>query len=97
MSYYPFSDYSFVKFVKSHIAGKKYDAVLVNKKTGRLSMIPFGDSAYEQFKDKTGLGIYSHLDHGDQKRKKAYVTRHAKDIKPSNYSAGYFSMQYLWD
>lgn len=97
MTYYLFSDYSFVKFVKSNTAGKKYDAILRNKKTGSLSKIHFGDSSYQQFKDRTGLGLYSHLDHNDQKRKTAYMTRHAKDIKPLNYSAGYFSMRYLWD
>lgn len=97
MTYYPFSDYSLVKFVKSHKAGKKYDAVLRNKKTGGMSKIPFGDSSYQQFRDKTGLGLYTHLNHNDQKRKTAYRLRHNKDIKQNNYSAGYFSMRYLWD
>jgi hypothetical protein len=97
MPYYPFSDYSFIKFTKSHKAGKKYNAILRNKKTGGTVKIPFGDLSYEQFKDKTGLGLYTHLDHRDTKRKRAYKIRHDKDVRPNNYSAGYFSMKYLWD
>ena len=49
------NDYRFIKFVKSHLAGKKYDAVLMNKKTERLRYVPFGDSSMEQYKDSTGL------------------------------------------
>tara|TARA_A100001015_G_C14678647_1_gene589810 strand:- start:66 stop:293 length:228 start_codon:yes stop_codon:yes gene_type:complete len=37
----------------------------------------FGDSRYEQYKDSTGLGIYSHLDHMDKTRRSNYYKRHS--------------------
>ena len=35
---------------------KKYNAVLLNKKERR---VPFGQRGYQQYKDSTGLGIYT--------------------------------------
>jgi|APFre7841882793_1041355.scaffolds.fasta_scaffold97385_2 hypothetical protein len=94
--YYPTSEYKLTGFVKSNTENKKYDAVLKNKKTGKLTHVPFGDSRYEQYKDSTGLGAYTSKDHGDPNRRKLYKMRHQKDLKPNNYSAGYFSYYYLW-
>ena len=53
---YSKKDYKFVKFERSHLPAKKYNAVLQNKKTKRLVKVPFGASAYEQFKDSTMSG-----------------------------------------
>jgi hypothetical protein len=105
--YYSHADYKFLRFEKSKKEGKKYNAVLIrrtpnpNKKTGREVRVPFGDKNYEQYKDTTGLGLYSHLNHLDSKRRTAYRIRHAKDGKalPSKegyYSPGAFSMSVLW-
>ena len=96
MAYFPFVSYSFVKFEKSKSLGKKYDAILLNKKTERTSRVPFGQLGYEQYKDSTGLGLYTHMNHLDPRRRTSYKLRHAGDIKTGNYSAGYFSMKYLW-
>lgn len=68
---------------------KKYMAVF---KDGRPT-VHFGDNRYEQFKDQTKLGSYSHLDHGDVKRRRAYYARHGK---AKLYSAKWFSHKYLW-
>ena len=65
--------------------------------------IHFGDSQMQQFRDTTPLKLYSHLDHGDEKRKKSYLAR-AKGIKDKNgnltykdkNSANYFSIRFLW-
>jgi hypothetical protein len=65
--------------------------------------IHFGNKNYQQFKDRTGLGLYSHLDHGDEKRRKSYLAR-AKGIKNKNGNltwnnpqyANYYSVRYLW-
>lgn len=92
----PMSDYEFVRFEKSTRPKKKYDAFFTNLKTGRIKKLSFGDPAYQQFKDTTGLGLYSHLDHGDKYRKMAYHKRHLKDIEPEMWSPGYLSMRYLW-
>ena len=95
-SYYPMSEYKFVKFRRSQTKGKKYDAILENKETKRTVTIPFGDNSMEQYKDTTGLGLYNHKNHNDNKRRKAYIARHSVYIKPNMYSAGWYSMNFLW-
>lgn len=50
--------YKFINFENSHIKTKKYNAVL-QKKTGKYVRVPFGARGYEQYKDSTGLGLYS--------------------------------------
>lgn len=67
-----------------------------NKATGREVHVPFGDKNYEHYKDTTGLGLYSNLNHLDSKRRTAYRIRHAKDAKEGYYSPGAFAMRYLW-
>jgi hypothetical protein len=74
---------------------KKYTAVLEDKRTGRRYEVHFGDRNYQHYKDNTGLGIWSHLDHGDVKRRRAYHSRHRYD-KLNEYSPGHFSYYYLW-
>ena len=97
---YAKKEYSFIKFERSHLKNKKYNAVLARKlpsgKTGREVRVPFGDSRYQQYKDSTGLGLYSHLDHGDKARRAAYRLRHKKDIDPENYSPGNYALNFLW-
>jgi len=90
------NEYSLKGFRKSKSKNKKYDALLVNKKTGRSKTIPFGDKRYQHYKDSTGLGLYSNLNHGDKERRKKYKQRHQGFIKQGQYSAAYFSMRYLW-
>lgn len=75
-------------FKKSTRKNKKYD---VFDKNGKY-ITSFGDSRYQQYKDK--IGLYSHLDHKDPKRRKLYYQRHGKKAKP--LSAKYFSHKYLW-
>ena len=61
-------------------------------KNGKKRLIHFGDSRYQQFKDK--IGHYKNLDHNDKKRKDLYYKRHG----PSNdiTSSKYYSHKYLW-
>ena len=49
---------------------KKYNALLKEKKTGKIVKISFGDKRYQQFEDKV-LKVYSHLNHYDKKRRDA--------------------------
>ena len=84
-------------FSKSTRKGKKYSVVTPLGKT-----IHFGQLAYKQYKDTTGLGLYSHLDHLDESRRKNYLSR-AKGIKNKNglawtdkESPNYYSVHYLW-
>ena len=96
MSYFPKTEFSLKKFQKSNRKNKKYDAVLINKINNKFVNVPFGDSRYEQYKDNTGLKLYSSKDHGDKKRRDSYKSRHSKDVREGYYSPGYFSLNYLW-
>ena len=96
MSYFPYSDYKLKSFERSNTKNKKYNAILVNKLTKKIKRVPFGDSRYEQYRDITGLGLYSSKDHNDKTRRNLYRQRHAKDLKDNYFSAGYFSYYYLW-
>ena len=42
MPYFPTDKYTFVKFKRSHLKHKKYDAILKNKDTNRYVNVPFG-------------------------------------------------------
>lgn len=83
-----------IGFRRSKTAGKKYDA-LVRRENGHISYVPFGQLGYAQYKDTTGLGLYSSVDHLDKKRRAAYRARHAGEEK-KKYSPGYFAWNYLW-
>lgn len=73
---------------------KKYKVVLTDTKANTKKTIQFGDNRYGQFSDKTPLRLYSHKNHNDRKRKKAYYNRHK--INYPKYSADWFSKKYLW-
>lgn len=94
--YYKISDYRLIRFQKSKTKFKKYDAILQNRKTNKLYIVPFGQLPYESYRDKTGLNLYPQLLHGDKKRRERYRIRHQKDLKDGYYSPGYFSYFYLW-
>lgn len=87
-------EYKLLRFEKSEIKNKKYDAILRHE-SGKLKRISFGDTRYEHFRDSTGLGLYSNLDHGDRKRQINYLKR-MKKSKDNLFSSSYFSSNYLW-
>ena len=87
-------EYKLLRFEESTTKNKKYDAVIKHT-SGRIKRIPFGDKRYEQFRDSTGLGVYSHLDHGDRKRQINYLKR-MENTKDNLFSSSYFSANYLW-
>ena len=96
MTYFSKLDYKLSRFEISRKQSKKYDAILINKKTNKEKRIPFGDVLYQQYKDRTGLNHYSSKNHNDKKRRHSYRLRHHKDVKIGYFSPGYFSMYYLW-
>jgi len=69
---------------------KKYMALMC--RSGRV--VHFGDNRYQQYRDSTGLNVYTHLNHGDPERRKRYYARHGKKAK--KFSAKWFSHIYLW-
>lgn len=78
-------------FVKSTRKNKKYD-VYEQKQDGLKYLTSFGDVRYQHYKDK--LGLYSHLNHLDKKRRDLYYTRHKKDYP--KYSPDWLSKKLLW-
>jgi len=94
--YYNMDDYDFIRFERSRRKHKKYDAVLLNRKTDMHVRVPYGDVRFSQYKDTSGLGLYSHLDHNDRERRSRYHKRHDAFIRIGYYSPGYFSSKYLW-
>lgn len=89
------------EFKKSTRATKKYMVKVGDKWIhfgAIVNMVPM-----QQFKDSTGLGLYSKYDHGDKKRRDAYRARH-KAIKlkdgtlayKNKNSASYWSYNFLW-
>ena len=85
---------------------KKYTATIKHgKKTRKIN---FGDRRYQQYKDRTPLGLYSRKNHGERKRMQNYFSRHSgtkkrgeaikKEILKSGglYNAKILSHIYLW-
>lgn len=72
---------------------KKYKVEIWNTHK-KLRTVQFGDKRYEQYRDKTPLKLYSHKNHNDLKRRSNYRKRH--NYKKPKYSAGWFSLHYLW-
>tara|TARA_R110000765_G_scaffold418506_1_gene522034 strand:- start:2054 stop:2320 length:267 start_codon:yes stop_codon:yes gene_type:complete len=86
-----------IEFSKSKVKNKKY-AVKYNGKT-----INFGSTINSQFKDTTGLGLYSYLDNNDIKKRKAFRARFSKIknkegqlVYKLKTSPTYWSWHYLW-
>ena len=87
---------------------KKYKVHLKDKKTKRKRTLSFGHKDYQQFKDRTKLQLYKHLNHGERKRMRNYYSRHsgkktrkagiAKEKKKNNgyYTPKLLSHIYLW-
>lgn len=86
------------EFEESTQNKKKYMVV-----TPKGKLVHFGHTDYQQYKDSTRLGIYSHMDHLDKKRRKDYLRR-SKGIKNAQgkltandpESANYYARRYLW-
>ena len=96
------------KFMRGTSKGKKYTAIVENKRTRKNRRISFGAIGYQQYKDRTPLKLYSKNDHGERKRMENYFNRHSgtknrgdairKEINKSNgyYNPKVLSHKYLW-
>jgi len=92
----PADRFRLVRFQKASNRKKKYDAIIEDVVTKRQQKVPFGSSAHEQYRDDTGLGRYTKLNHNDKKRRENYLARHAKTMT-KKFSPSYFAAKYLWD
>jgi hypothetical protein len=87
---------------------KKYTAYVENKATKKTRKIHFGDKRYQQFKDRTSLGLYKSKDHGEKRRQENYYNRHSgrrnrreairKEVRKGkgHYNPKILSHIYLW-
>jgi hypothetical protein len=87
--------FRFIKFQKAKNPLKKYEAIIEDVKTRRRQKVPFGSSIYPQYRDSTGLKLYSRLDHNDEKRRQNYKARH-ESTRHKKWSASWFSDTFLW-
>lgn len=87
-------DWKLIRFRKSSSKNKKYDAIL--KSGDKTFHMAFGDKRYQHYKDSTGLGLYSNLDHNDKKRRSSFIARMKGFVKPGVWSPAYFAIKYLW-
>jgi hypothetical protein len=97
-----------LKIIRPTVKGKKYTAIIVERKTKKERKISFGSIGYSQYKDQTPLKLYSSNNSLDMKRRKAYFNRHSnedtkaealsKEIAKSGgrYNAKILSHKYLW-
>lgn len=72
--------------------GKKYSVIVL--RDGRPTRIHFGDTSYGQFKDATLYGHWAHLDHRDERRRKAWYARHGRTTDID--SALFWAARALW-
>ena len=94
--YYKKTDYKLLGYDRSKRKGKMYDALLERKKDKKIIRVPFGDAKMENYRDLTGLNLYPHLIHGNEKRRKLFRARHKGYLKKGYYSPSYFSYFILW-
>ena len=89
-------DYKFIRFEKSNKINKKYDAIIENKKTKKLIRIPFGQNEMKQYRDSTGLGLYSKYDHNDKKRRELFKKRFTTLKEKQEFNLYYTPLFFSW-
>ncbi len=77
------------EFRRSTRPFKKYMVHVGNK------WVHFGDTRYQQYRDRTPLRLYARLNHGDPARRRNYKARHG-GTRHVKYSASWFADKYLW-
>jgi len=96
MVYLSMDDYKLLGFRKSTKEFKKYDAILSNRKTGKIKYMSFGDNRYDNYRDMTGLDLYPDKIHNDKKRRLLYRLRHHHNVRYGYWSPSWFSFFVLW-
>lgn len=88
-------EWALVRFEKSKKKDKKVQAILKNKKTGAVKILPFGQAGSSTYHNLTKIG--NDPIHQDLKRREAYRRRHYGEGSASRkWSPGYLSWWYLW-
>lgn len=88
--------YTLKGFRPSQSKGKKIDAILQNKETGKAKIVPFGQKGSATYQNKTGVALSSPDSiHSNPQLRKAYRARHAKTAV-NKYSSSWFAYHFLW-
>lgn len=61
---------------KSNKSDKKYEITV--RYNGIIKTIHYGNSNYQQYKDRTPIGAYTEYDHNDEQRRRSYLARASK-------------------
>ena len=91
---YSFFKWNLLGFKVSKTRNKKYDAYIESVDKKHIKRIPFGDTRYESYGDKTGFNRYKI--HEDEVRRMNYRKRNYHFVKPGYFSQAYFAYYYLW-
>ena len=89
-------EYKILKVEEASNKKKKYKTTLKHRKTGKTKSFSWGARGYQQYRDRTKLKLYAHLDHNDNTRKERYMKRHIGFIRKGYYSPGQQSWFWLW-
>ncbi len=76
---------------------KKYEVKITFKDhpSKKQKIVSFGSLQHQHYRDK--LGLFSHLDHNDDQRRKLFYNRFRSLLKKTKkYSPMYFSAKFLW-
>ena len=98
---------NYIVFVPNSLKSKKphkYTAWVIREKDRKLlHKVKFGNKNYEHYEDSTPTKFWSHLNHGDKKRRSNYRTRHeailnkkGEQVYKVEYTPAWFSYNYLW-
>ena len=91
--------YKFIGFEKGSYP-KKYNAILQNRETKREVKVPFGDRNLPQYKDSTGLGLYTKKNTLDKNKRRQFRARFSGLKQSQNwnkeFTSLYFSWRFLW-
>jgi hypothetical protein len=89
-----------LNIVKSNHKHKKYSITV--EYNDKIKTIHFGDTRYQQYKDRTPLKLYKHLDHEDKDRRDNYLSRATKILNDKGlavndpFSPNRYAVIYLW-
>ena len=76
-----------LKVTASKDKNKRYSAHFIKKDDGKIKVVSFGSPDHDNF-----------TIHKDEKRKRAYLARHKKDLRTNDPTrAGYLSYFLLWN
>ena len=85
-----------MRFERSKITGKKYDAVIIDVITRKIQRVPFGNQNITHYKDTTGLKLYSRLDNMNERQRQLYINAYNQTNK-KKYSSEWYSARYLYN